>query len=295
RVGGEDADYSIRSLQTRKKLTLAAPLRDPSSGKMRTMTFEVNGPVALMESTTQATINAENANRCYELYLDESEKQTRLVQDSQRRIYSESGWLSDSEREKLVARHRNAQRLLRPLRVVIPYVSKLRFPSAWLRTRRDHERFLALVAMRAFVYQHQRKIRQNKAGCDSIEATATDYAEAYWLSRTALASTLQDLSKPAQDLLSELRHFLAKRAEEQSVRPEEITFTRRDVRQELRWPDHKLRDTLRELVELEEAEIASGRNGVRYVYRIPPARPSVNEVIRGLSTPEEVEAIAARP
>jgi hypothetical protein len=32
--------------------------------------LEIFGPIAYMESSTQATINPENLNRCFELYLD---------------------------------------------------------------------------------------------------------------------------------------------------------------------------------------------------------------------------------
>ncbi len=288
RAGGEDADYSIRSLQTRKKLTLAAPIKDPSSGKIRTTTFEVNGPVALMESTTQATINAENANRCFELYLDESEVQTRRIHEAQRRAYGPRGWAADAERERIVARHRNAQRLLRPLRVSIPFAEKIRFPATWLRTRRDHERFLALVAMRAFLYQHQRPARRDEAGREYIEATVEDYAEAYQLAHAVLASTLQDLSKPGQDLVSELRSFVAHAAVAKKVPATEVSFTRRDLRDALRWPDHKLRDTVKELVDLEEVEVVAGRNGAKFVYRLAAQRHGAAEVLSGLSAPEEI-------
>lgn len=294
RVGGEDADYSIRSLQTRRKLTLAAPIKDPSSGKIRTMTFEVNGPVALMESTTAPSVNAENANRCFELFLDESEAQTRRVHEAQRRAYGTGAWASDAERERIIRRHRNAQRLLRPLRVAIPFADAIRFPASWIRTRRDHERFLALVAMRAFLCQHQRAIARDEAGFERVEATLEDYAEAYSLSRAALAATLQDLSKPAQDLLGEVRALVARWALAAKVPPGELTFTRREVREALRWPDHKLRDGLKELVDLEELSLVSGRNGVALVYRLAPPRPSVGEVIEGLSRPEEIAA-ALRP
>ena len=57
RTGGEGADYSIRTLQSRQKLTQAVPIKDPNSGKIRTMTFEVEGPIAYLETTTNANIN----------------------------------------------------------------------------------------------------------------------------------------------------------------------------------------------------------------------------------------------
>jgi hypothetical protein len=45
----------------------------------------------------------------------------------------------------VIRRHHNAQRLLERVIVFIPYVNHLKFPSRWLRTRRDNERFLCLI------------------------------------------------------------------------------------------------------------------------------------------------------
>jgi hypothetical protein len=75
RSGGEGADYSIRTLQSRQKLTQAVPIKDPNSGKIKTMTFEVEGPIAYLETTTNPNINHENATRCFEIFLDESIEQ----------------------------------------------------------------------------------------------------------------------------------------------------------------------------------------------------------------------------
>ena len=48
------------------------------------MTFEVEGPIAYLETTTNAEINHENATRCFEIYLDESIEQTRRIHQAQR-------------------------------------------------------------------------------------------------------------------------------------------------------------------------------------------------------------------
>ena len=41
RYGSMEADYSIRVLQSRKKLIAAAPVKDPQTGNMRTKVFMV--------------------------------------------------------------------------------------------------------------------------------------------------------------------------------------------------------------------------------------------------------------
>ena len=158
RDGSEEAEYPIRTLQTRRLLKLAVPAKDPNSGKIRTTVLEIRGPIAYMESTTDQQINPENANRCFELYLDESEKQTRSIFAAQRRTRTLEGWQVERRKEKILRIHHNAQRLLRPLKIIIPYVDLIEFPASWLRGRRDNDRFLSLIEGIAFLHQHQRQI-----------------------------------------------------------------------------------------------------------------------------------------
>lgn len=110
RVGAIDADYSIRVLQSRAKLTQAVVIKDPQTGKMATKTFVVEGPIAYLETTTDNRLNHENATRCFEINLDESAEQTRKIQAWQRtaRLGSKRDRRKDTENIK--RRHHNAQR-----------------------------------------------------------------------------------------------------------------------------------------------------------------------------------------
>ena len=55
RYGSIEADYSIRVLQSRKKLIAAAPVKDPQTGNMRTKVFTVEARAAFIEATTAAS------------------------------------------------------------------------------------------------------------------------------------------------------------------------------------------------------------------------------------------------
>ena len=72
RYGSIEADYSIRVLQSRKKLIAAAPVKDPQTGNMRTKVFTVEARAAFIEATTASSVNHENATRCFELMMDET-------------------------------------------------------------------------------------------------------------------------------------------------------------------------------------------------------------------------------
>ena len=81
RYGSMEADYSIRVLQSRKKLIAAAPIKDPQTGNMRTKVFTVEARAAFIEATTAQPVNHENATRCFELSMDESAEQTKRIHE----------------------------------------------------------------------------------------------------------------------------------------------------------------------------------------------------------------------
>ena len=123
--------------------------------------------------------------------MDESVEQTSKIHERQRLMRTEAGLGLGREAEAIVKRHWNVQRLLEPLPVVIPFATQLSFPSSWMRTRRDHARFLNLIEVSAFLHQYQ---RVKKSG--AIVATVADYAVAYQLAAQVLTETLSELRKP---------------------------------------------------------------------------------------------------
>jgi hypothetical protein len=147
RAGGEGADYAIRTLQSKDCLTQIVTLKDTETGQMAAKRFTVRGPIAYLETTTQSYLNQENTSRCFEIPLDESADQTRRIHQHQRRARSLWGLKRNIAKDVIRRRHHNLQRVLQPVRVVIPYAEHLTFPAASVRTRRDHRsrRFLASV------------------------------------------------------------------------------------------------------------------------------------------------------
>jgi DNA primase len=280
RAGSIEADYSIRSLQSKKKLILAVPVKDPSTGRIKTQVFEILGPAAFLETTTETRIHPENATRCFEVWCDESEEQTRRIHDAQRRSKTIEGRAAARDREAIIRRHQNAQRLLDSVDVVIPFAGEIDFPHHWLRTRRDHLRFLNLIEVIALLHQHQR-VRSSTDGRAYIEATIADYAHAYALAAEVLGATLADLKRPAAELLGVVRTL--------TVSKPDGAVTRREVREASGLPDHRVIALLHELVALEYLEIVCGSFGKAFRYRVAstPAAPSG---IPGLTTPDELQA-----
>ena len=201
--GSRDSDYPLRELITKKSITKAIPMKDQVTGQIKTVTIKVNGPIALVETTTNGELNPENLNRCFVVAIDESEEQTRLIHDSQRIKYTIEGHLSKKELNKIREKHIYAQRILKKIPVFNPYAPLLTFPSSRLQTRRDNEKLLKLINVITFLHQYQRKVKkmklENNEVIEYIECTIYDYKIAYELLKDGLLdNTLDDLTETSK-------------------------------------------------------------------------------------------------
>lgn len=287
RDGSEESEYPIRTLQTRKVLKLAVPIKDPNSGRIKTSVLEIHGPIAYMESTTDQRINPENANRCFELYLDESEKQTKAIFAAQRRARTLDGWKTERLKEKILRVHHNAQRLLRPLKVIIPYVDLIEFPPSWLRGRRDHDRFLSLIEGIAFLHQCQREIGSDN-GADYLEASLCDYAAAYDLAHQVFTESQSDLARPVMEFLARVEAVVQAEAQKQKARLEEVWFNRRMIREAVKLPDHLIKRHMREIEDLEYVQVQRATSGGSFRYRLL-AHKKTPAILDGLTPPDLLE------
>jgi hypothetical protein len=303
RNGSEESDYTIRVLQSENVIRVAYAAKDPLTGEMRTRENQVNGPMAYTETTTRPTIHSENATRVFELYLDGTEKQTQRIHEVQRKHATIQGLRSESEKEAIVRRHRNAQRLLEPVKVVIPYADLIKFPADIPRTRRDLPRFLEVIKAIAFLRQKQ---KSRKTDSDStmdgtieyIEADLADYEVAYRYAAPAIAAGLDELPEHSRALLGTIRAGLARWVSEDEGKPEHerrSTFTRSDIATWAKTTYDFVVTYVRPLENREYLEVISGGQGKKYVYKMSE-KGQLDEgmlTIRGLSTPAELaEAIA---
>ncbi|CAB1065845.1 DNA primase DnaG [Olavius sp. associated proteobacterium Delta 1] len=75
--GMNGAVYSIRSIQSSKKITIAYTGKDPVSGELKTQDNTVEGPLMVFITTTQVDIDGETASRFVFISIDESEEMTQ--------------------------------------------------------------------------------------------------------------------------------------------------------------------------------------------------------------------------
>ena len=285
REGSDAADYSIRALQSKHKLVQAVPVKDPATGSIHTRTMEVEGPAAFLETTTRYSINPENASRCFELYLDETPAQTMRIQAAQRTAKTAKGSQLRKRSHATERVHRNAQRLLDPVEVRIPYAEQLTYPASWLRTRRDNQRLLNLIEAITFLHQKRRTLKAESSGEQYVEATVEDYAIAYALAAEVLGLGLDELRKPVRDLLALLEEKIKELADSQGARAKAMSFTQRDVRSWSGLPHHQVKRVLRELEELEYVVVDRVARGSCATYHLVELNEKKRAPLTGLLTP----------
>ncbi len=254
--GASKAVYAIKLLVSSGHLAIVSTGKDADTGKLVTKTYEVQGPVALLMTTTAPMVDEELASRLVAITVSESVSQTRAIHCAQRTAYSAAGLAAKASREAITSRHHNAQRLIEPMPVVIAMADELAFSDATTRSRRDHDKYLSLIAASALLHQHQREVKTVNADSGVIsyvEATSDDVALADRLAMGVIIRDCSDLPPVTAALLSSLASWAG-------TEP----FTRRAAREALGLGDTQLKVHLARLVELEYALCLHSGRSVSY-------------------------------
>lgn len=266
--GMEKAVYALKLLMTDKKLKIAAPGKDPETGKLITKTYSVDGPSAIFYSTTSSDVDAELQNRCVTLTVDESQGQTEAILKLQRFQQTAEGKQTKRQRDHLRKLHQNAQRLLKALDVVNPYAAFLTFHVGQSRLRRDQMKYLGLMNTLALLHQYQRPQKRDMDGVPYVEVMLTDIALANRLAAEVLGRTLDELAPQTRRLLEMLTGMVARTAKEKELAWPLIRLSRWDIRKVTGWGHSQLAVHLSRLVDLEYLVIHRGQNGIRYEYEL---------------------------
>jgi len=269
--GASDASYALKILQSEGCLTIASTGKESKTGRLTTQTYRVSGPVALILTTTAIDVDEELLSRCVVLAVDEGREQTRAIHEAQRQRKTLDGLMQATRHDALVALHHDAQRLLRPLHVVIPMAGELTYADHALRTRRDHQKFLALIQAVTLLHQHQRTTKEaDLAGVRIryIEATDEDVKVATALAHEVLGQTLDDLPPGTRKLLVDLHGYVTEQADAQGVEPCDFRFTRRQAREHLNVGNTQMKIHMRRLLDLEFLVVHRGGEGRRIAYEL---------------------------
>jgi DNA primase catalytic core len=272
-AGAEKASYALKLLQSEGELTIASTGKDPTTGKMVTQEYHVEGPVMIFLTTTAIDMDEELQNRCLTLAVDESAEQTGRIHHLQRERRTLAGLIAKEERKDLLKKLRNAQRLLSPVEILNPFAPGLTFPTGRTRNRRDHEKYLTLIDAIALLHQHQRTRGQhivNGRTVEFIEVTLDDIALANQLAPEVLSRSLDELPPQTRRLLGHIRELVKKKAANGSAKVGAgfACFSRKELREACGWSLTQVRVHLERLVELECLAIRHGRLGSQFVYEL---------------------------
>jgi DNA primase catalytic core len=255
--GASKAAYALKLLQSEGALSIASTGKDPSTGKLVTHQYRVEGPVMIFLTTTAIDLDEELLNRCVVLSVNEDREQTQAIHRRQREQQTLEGLIHRQERIAIAKRHQNAQRLLKPLLVVNPFANELTFPYAQTRMRRDHTKYLTLIRAIALLHQHQRPVKSAR-GVQYMEVTREDIATADRLMKELLARSLDELPPQTRRLLSLIEELVAGR--------KDFHFSRRDVRRHTGWGATQVRVHLDRLQEMEYLTVHRGGRGQTFLY-----------------------------
>ena len=288
--GASRAAYALKLLQSEGALSIASTGKDPATGKLVTHQYRVEGPVMMFLTTTAIDIDEELLNRCLVLSVNEDREQTQAIHRLQREQQTLEGLIRREKRREIVRLHQNAQRLLKPLAVVNPFVDTLTFPDRLTRMRRDHMKYLTLIRAIALLHQHQRPVK-TRQGLSYIEVTQGDITKADQLMDDLMRRSLDELPAQTRRLLELIEEMVSGECRRLKVDRSDFRFSRRDVRTHTGWGHTQLKTHLHRLEELEYLTVHHGGRGQTFVYELNwsgaeeeksgPSRPQVG----GMSGP----------
>jgi hypothetical protein len=292
--GAHSASYALKLLQSEGVLTIASTGKDPATGRLTTHQYRVEGPVMIFLTTTAIQLDEELLNRCLVLSVNEEREQTRAIHRVQREAQTLEGLLKRRDRSTILAVHRNAQRLLKPMYVANPYARELTFHDNQTRTRRDHMKYLTLIRTIALLHQHQRPrktVEHRGRTVEYIEVAISDIAVANRLAHEVLGRSLDELPPQTRRLLMAVDEMVTAECERQKMERSDYRFSRRDVRAYTGWGDTQLKIHLHRLEELEYLLIHRGGRGQSIVYELIFTRPKDGgkPVLGGLIDIEKLE------
>ncbi len=291
-VHSDAVDHQMREMLSAQELSRLVTTKDEKTGKMTSRLVRKKAVVSAVMSSATGDINPENASRCFVISTDETEEQTRAIHREQRRKYSLARIREKQEAlPSIVKAHHAAQRLLKDVVIINPFADYLDFPASLMRSRRDHERFIDLIASVCYLRQYQKP--EQKGGLSPlIECDLEDYKVAYDIMVKILPSTLSNFPKSAQLLYETIRRILKEKADQESLPISEVSVTQREIREREGLEHNFVKRNIRLLVEYEYLNQKGGQSrGGKAFYRINQDGPLSLFDLSSIPKPEEVKEL----
>jgi len=276
--GMRDAMYSVKTLISSQKLSIAATRTDARTGKFSVDEYTVSGPVVVIVSTTNPdALDDETKQRFLLLTIDESPEHTRAILQAQFRRNTHDWYQMTADPSMVMNLHHTMQRLLKPLTVTFTRDLKLVWPYSRLQMRREQKKFVSLVKAITLLHQYQRRTgtmkRIDGTKVEYVQATQRDIDLALELSREVFARNVDDVSPTARTLLSQVISLVKEKYDNlKDLDPKkdlfmyEVPFNRKELRERIGWSETQVRRNIDQLVELGYIGRINGRQGSTFRY-----------------------------
>ena len=250
-AGSEGADFAIRVLQSAQYLEYVVTEKT-ADGTYKAVTYRKEGPVVVVQTTTQIRLFNENDTRVLPIYLDESAEQTRRIVESAL-LRAEGGGIPREASEAVLRLWHDAILLLEPAEVVIPYARRIRMPTQRVRVRRDVNRVVDVIRIHAWLHQHARE----RDDLGRILATEEDFRAALGLVADSLGRAWGSMT-PAEEAVMDAIRSLPEAVRKNGFTRGQLQLGDMDAR--------RAQDVLKALTETGhiECEKRGGPGGYRY-------------------------------
>lgn len=256
--GAEGVLYPLRELQSKRRITKTVTLKD-ASGKLKTKSLEVEGPVCVSGCTTREGLYEDNANRSFLLYLDNSENQDKRIMDYQRSL--SAGKINRASEQEVREQLQNVQRLLRNVEVRNPYAELLQIPTSVFKPRRSNAHYLAFIEAVTFYHQYQRELKTNpQTGERYIETNLEDIEWANKLLAPVLLRKSDELTGACRGFLEQLKSYLSEHKKR--------SFYSKEIRSDLRISYSSLKRYLINLSQNGYVKIVGGTKSRGFEYEV---------------------------
>ncbi len=250
--------YPLRELQSKQRISKTITIKD-KNGMTKTIHLKVYGPVCIAGCTTKESIYEDNANRCFLIYLDESDEQDERIMDYQRKI--SAGKINTADENQAKQLLQNVQSVLQPITVINPFAELLKIPTQVFKKRRTNAHYLAFIEVITFFKQYEREQQVDEStGEIFIETTIEDIAEANELLKQILLRKSDELNGATRNYFEELKQHLLK--------SNQSSFTSTSIRNQLRIPISSIKRYHVSLMDAGLIKKIESRNTKAYHYEI---------------------------
>jgi len=158
-----------------------------------------------------------------------------------------------------------------------------------MRTRRDNDRFMDLIACVCFLRQYRKEIKESR-GFEYVECDAEDYAVAYEIMvNGVLAATMRELPESTVEFYEMLRGYAEEKSERTKLKAEEISFTQREIRETSGYGQTWVKKQTKILVDYEYLIVVKGGTSrQKGFYRLVENKPLEELNLSVIPTPEKI-------